>query len=159
MKKFLCGLIIVFILTSFPAAVLANSTLQRVGETVLVEILSTLINDALKKNGMGDLISGGEESSDAEIPTPTDEKLPKVSKNSGKVIELSSAQYQSFSEICLAGSIEEFRKKFEYENISPEAKYTKEDGSVITLLEIAKTSPNPELAEFIGSQLKEKEGE
>ena len=158
MKKFLCGLIIIFILTSFPAAVLANNTLQRVGENILAEFLSTLINDALKKNGMGDLIPGGE-SSDSEVPIPKDEKLPKVSKNSGKVTELSNEQYQNFSEICLAGSIEEFRKKFEYENISPEAKYTKEDGSVITLLELAKTSPNPELAEFIESQIKEKEGE
>ena len=145
MKKFICALIICMIFL-VPAAAFANN-LKNIGATVLGEILSTVITDALRKNGMGDLIPGGE-SSDSEIPTSRD-KLPKVSKTSGKVTELSDEQFQSFSEICLAGSIEEFKKKIEYENISPEAKYTKEDESVVTLLELAKTSPNPELAEFL----------
>ena len=149
MKKFVCVLIISIILMSMPAATLASW--KNVGENVLGNILSTLIIDTLRKNGMGDLVSGNE-SSDEEIPTSKDGKLPKISKTSGKVIELSNEQYQSFSEICLAGSIEEFRKKIEYENISYEAKYTKEDGTVITLLELAKTSPNSELAEFLEAQ-------
>ena len=146
MKKFLCALIIVLLLFS-PSLVFAGINLKNIGESVLSEILVTVINDALKKNGMGDLLSDDVKSSDAEAKTPTEHKIP---KNSGKkVTELSDEQYQSFSEICLAGSIEEFRKKIEYENISHDAKYTKNDGSVITLLELAKTSPNPELAEFL----------
>ena len=157
MKKFACVLIIAVTLISIPVKVLASSTLGRIGETILGEILSTVINDALRKNGMGDLIPGTE-SQDTEPQIPTEEsKLPKISKTSGKVTELSSEQYQSFSEICLAGSIEEFRKKIEYENISPDAKFTKNDGTVVSLLELAKTSPNPELAEFLELQLKEGE--
>ena len=156
MKKFVCALITCIMFLAIPVSALANINLKNIGETVLGEILSTVITDALKKNGMGDLIPGGE-SSDAEIPAPTENKLPKVSKTSGKVTELSAEQFQSFSEICLAGSIEEFKKKIEYENISPEAKYTKEDKSVVTLLELAKTSPNPELAEFLEAQLTEGE--
>ena len=156
MKKFLCILMIGVIFVSMPMSAFANSTLKDIGGAVLTEILSKVITDALKKNGMGDLIPGTE-SQDTEIQT-SDDKFPKAAKNSsGKVTELSKEQYQSFSEICLAGSIEEFRKKIEYENISPDAKFTKEDGSVVTLLEIAKTSPNPELAEFLETQLAEGE--
>ncbi|MBR1487137.1 MAG: hypothetical protein IJ597_07790 [Synergistaceae bacterium] len=154
MKKFLCALIIVLLLFS-PKLALAGINLKNIGESVLSKILVDVINDALKKNGMGDLISDDATSSDAEAKTPTENKIP---KNSGKkVTELSEEQYQSFSEICLAGSLEEFRKKIEYENISHEAKYTKEDGSVITLLELAKTSPNPELAEFLEADSSENE--
>ncbi|MBQ7195930.1 MAG: hypothetical protein IJS40_00805 [Synergistaceae bacterium] len=151
MKKFLCALII-FVVVSTSATSFANSTLENIGATILGQILNTVINDALKKNGMGDLIPDEAESADAEAQIPTDNNLPHGTKTSGEVTELSDEQYQSFSEICLAGSIEEFRKKIEYEKISPDAKYTKSDGSVVTLLELAKTSPNPELAEFLESQ-------
>ena len=153
MKKFFCALMIGIVFVSIPFSALANSTLKNIGGSVLTKILTQVITDALKKNGMGDMIPGAE-SQDADAQTPTEDKFPNSAKNSsGKVTELSKEQYQSFSEICLAGSIEEFRKKIEYENISPDAKFTKEDGSAVTLLELAKTSPNPELAEFLESQL------
>ena len=152
MKKFLCALII-FVVVSTSTTAFANSTLENIGATILGQILNTVINDALRKNGMGDLIPDEAESSDAEVPIPSDSNLPRTTKTSGEVTDLSDEQYQSFSEICLAGSIEEFRKKIEYEKISPDAKYTKNDGSVVTLLELAKTSPNPELAEFLESKL------
>ena len=130
----------------FASASYADNILDKINKDSLGNILSDVLVDVLRKNGMGDLIPGAK-SSDNE--PQTENKLPKVSKTSGTVTELSKEQFQSFSEICLAGSIEEFRKKIEYENISPEAKYTKEDKSVVTLFELAKTSPNPELAEFL----------
>ena len=144
MRKIILALIFIFISNNIA---FAKINIKSVGENVLSNILMNVINEALKKNGMGDLISDGAESSDAEAKTPGE--IKKTKKSGAKVTELSAEQYQSFSEICLAGSLEEFQKKIEYENISPDAKYTKEDGTVITLLEIAKTSPNPELAKFL----------
>ena len=152
MKKIIFALLLVFILND---AVFASISAKSIGENVLNNILMNVINNALKKNGMGDLISGGAESSDEGTKTSADKKISR--KSDSKVTELSAEQYQSFSEICLAGSLEEFRKKIEYENISHDAKYTKEDGTVITLLEIAKTSPNPELAEFLEPAKSEEE--
>jgi len=131
----------------------ADNILDKLDKNALGNILTDVLIDVLQKNGLGDLIPGNNNSSDDTKPqTDTEDKLPKSAKNSGTVTELSDEQFQNFSEICLAGSIEEFRKKIEYENISPDAKYTKKDGTVITLLELAKTSPNPELVEFLQEQ-------
>ena len=146
MKKFVCAFMLCVMLFSVPAVSYASSSLERIGENILSNILTHVLTDALKKNGMGDLL-GGENA--GETPgTVTDEET-KTSTELGDGTELTAEQYQSFSEICLAGSLEEFRKKMEYEKISPKAKFTKEDGTVITLLEMAKSSPNPELAEFL----------
>ena len=139
---------------SVPAVSFARSSAGRIGENVLSNVLSTIITDAIRKGGNG---NGND-----VIPVPENNETPDIkvksgAKNSGVVTELSDEQFQSFSEICLAGSIEEFRKKIEYENISNEALYTKDDGTVITLLELAKTSPNPELAEFLENSSTEEE--
>ena len=155
MKKIFYVFLIVIIFASINVAAFADNIFDKINKDSLGEILNNVLIDVLQKNGMGDLIPGTKSSDNGP---QTENKLPKVSKTSGKVTELSKEQFQSFSEICLAGSIEEFRKKIEYENISPEAKYTKEDKSVVTLLELAKTSPNPELAEFL-NEMNETKGE
>ena len=156
MKKFLCILMLCVMFFSTPLTAFAGIRGDRIGESVIGNILGTLIMDALKKNGMEDILkdksteTAPEENS--ESTTTETENTPKVktsSTNSEEVIELSEAQYQSFSEICLAGSFEEFQKKIEYENISPDAKFTKKDGGFITLLEMAQSSPNKELAAFL----------
>ena len=145
MKKFVC---VLTILVMFSSVSFADIRADKLGENVIGNILGTLIMDALKKNGMDDILKdkGAEESSNASSET----EMPTIKTSStGEIIELSEAQYQSFSEICLAGSFEEFQKKIEYENISPDAKFTQKDGSIITLFDMASSSPNKELAAFL----------
>lgn len=153
MKKFLCVLTLCVVVMSVPTVSFARSSAERIGENVLSNVLSTIITDAIRKSGKGgDVILNPENSENKDT-----KRMPEIkSKSNGIVTELSDEQFQSFSEICLAGSFEEFRKKIEYENISHEATYTKEDGSVVTLRELAKTSPNPELAEFLNEDKEDK---
>lgn len=146
MKKFLCAVLLCVVVVSMPLAACAKIRADRIGENIISNILSTVITDAIRKSGKGGDVLGGEETSD---PVGSSEKMPRPARTSGTALELSADQYQSFSEICLAGSIEEFRKKIEYENVSPDAKFVKEDGSEITLYEMAKSSPNPELVEYL----------
>ena len=145
-------------LISVPATSFAKSTAKRIGENVLSSVLSTILADALKNVGKDSDSLPIPEYNDDEVPA-REAKIKSGAKNSGVVTELSDEQFQSFSEICLVGSIEEFRKKIEYENISAEAAYTKNDGSIMTLMELAQTSPNPELAEFLQNINATSEGE
>ena len=150
MKKFFCVFMLFVMLLSMPLAAFAKIRADRIGENIISNVLSTVITDAIRKSGkLGGAIGNNEDSSQTSDSSASKAKTARTSGASGTVTELSPEQYQSFSEICLAGSIEEFRKKIEYENISYDAKFVKEDGSEITLLEMAKSSPNPELAEYI----------
>ena len=161
MKKFLCSFMLCIMVMSMPLTAFAGISGERIGEGAIGNILGTLIRDALKKNGMEDILKDkGTETPEKNSKTTSESEMPKIKTSStGEVIELSEAQYQSFSEICLAGSFEEFQKKIEYENISPNAKFTKQDGTTITLLEIAQSSPNKELAAFLkGMKAREEKG-
>lgn len=149
MKKFVCLLMLSVMVMSEPLAAFAMNA-DRIGENVLSNVLSVVIIDAIRNSSRG-----------SSRPAPsTSEPDPKVKTSSREkekaeaepVIGLSEAQFQSFSEICLAGSLSEFQKKFENENISPDAVYIQknENNTVITsLLQLAKTSPNPDIAEFL----------
>lgn len=149
MKKFVCLLMLSVMVMSEPLAAFAMNA-DRIGENVLSNVLSVVIIDAIRNSSRG-----------SSRPAPsTTEPEPKVKTSSREkekaeaepVIGLSEAQFQSFSEICLAGSLSEFQKKFENENISPDAVYIQknENNTVITsLLQLAKTSPNPDIAEFL----------
>lgn len=153
MKKFLCVFMLCAMVLSVPAVSFARSTAERIGENVLSNVLSSIIMDTIRRSGKG---GSAPTTQNPEVNPTAKTKLPRPEKSKSgpgeKVTELSVEQCQSFAEICLAGYIEEFRKKIEYENISPNAKYIKEDGSEITLMEMAKASPNPELAEFLIAQ-------
>lgn len=152
MKKFLCVFMLCVMVLSIPAVSFARSTAERIGENVLSNVLSSIIMDSIRRSGKSS--PAPTTTQNPEVTPTAKTKLPRPVKSvsSEKVTELSVEQCQSFAEICLAGYIEEFRKKIEYENISPNAKYIKEDGSEITLMEMAKASPNPELAEFLIAQ-------
>ena len=158
MKKFLCVFMLCVMVLSVPAVSFARSTAERIGENVLSNILSSIIMDSIRRSGKGGSAPAKTQTPEA---APAEVRLPRQStpKQTGKTTELSVEQCKSFAEICLAGYIEEFRKKIEYENISPDAKFLKEDGSVITLMEMAKASPNPELLEFLKAQGAEISGE
>ena len=148
MKKFVCLLMLSVMVMSEPLAAFAMNA-DRIGENVLSNVLSVVIIDTIRNS-----------SKSSKRPAPSTEAEPNVKTSSREkaeaesepVIGLSEAQFQSFSEICLAGSLSEFQKKFENENISPDAVYIQknENNTVITsLLQLAKTSPNPDIAEFL----------
>ena len=149
MKKFVCLFMLSVMVMSEPLAAFAMNA-DRIGENVLSNVLSVVIIDAIRNSSRGS-------SRPAPSTTEPDPKVKTSSREKEKaeaepVIGLSEAQFQSFSEICLAGSLSEFQKKFENENISPDAVYIQknEHNTVITsLLQLAKTSPNPDIAEFL----------
>ena len=152
MKKFLCAVMIFSMVFSSPVAALARSTAERIGENVLSNVISAVIIDAIRDSRRS---SGSKSRNTIKSSSRTKEEREEREEQEDldeAVISLSEAQYQSFWEICLAGSLSEFQKKFENENISPDAVYIQknETNTVITsLLQLAKTSPNPEIAEFL----------
>ena len=106
MKKFVCLLMLSVMVMSEPLAAFAMNA-DRIGENVLSNVLSVVIIDAIRNSSRGS-------SRPASSTTEPDPKVKTSSREKEKaeaepVIGLSEAQFQSFSEICLAGSLSEFQ--------------------------------------------------